>query len=415
MLDLSSINFKDIYCTDEAAALQSDRYANAVSAFKKAFEDKEPEAVFSAPGRTEVGGNHTDHQHGEVLAASINKDAIAMTAIRDDNKVNILAEGFGMTNIEISDLELREDEKGSTPALIRGVLKGLKDNGYKLGGFDAYITSDVLIGAGLSSSAAFEVLLGCTLDQEYEVGTDAETIAKAGQFAENIYFGKPSGLLDQIACAEGGLVAVDFNDPANPLIRRLETDFDRFGHELYIIDSGAGHENLTGEYAAIPSDCQKISRYFGVNVLRDVEEDAFMSAVPILRERFGDRAVLRAIHFFGENRRAKAEAGALQRGDFDAFLELVRESGRSSALYLQNVIPAGAIAHQEMMLTLAVCEKLLDGKGAVRVHGGGFGGTALAIVPKDMADDFVKNAELYLGSGRVHRIRICPEGGCLIR
>ena len=411
---ISKDRLRAVYGSD--AEKENARLESLAAFFASRF-GREPERLYRAPGRVEIGGNHTDHQHGCVLAASVTMDAVAAVRRRSDGLLRLESEGYSFSEIDLSDTALREEEKGTTIGLLRGMAARFKELGadYSRGGLDIYVSSRVPAGSGLSSSAAFEVLLGCTLDQEYEVGTDAETIAKAGQFAENIYFGKPSGLLDQIACAEGGLVAVDFNDPANPLIRRLETDFDRFGHELYIIDSGAGHENLTGEYAVIPSDCQKISRYFGVNVLRDVEEDAFMSAVPILRERFGDRAVLRAIHFFGENRRAKAEAGALQRGDFDAFLELVRESGRSSALYLQNVVPAGAIAHQEMMLTLAVCEKLLDGKGAVRVHGGGFGGTALAIVPKDMADDFVKNAELYLGSGRVHRIRICPEGGCLIR
>ena len=304
---ISKDRLRAIYGSD--AEKENARLESLAAFFASRF-GREPERLYRAPGRVEIGGNHTDHQHGCVLAASVTMDAVAAVRRRSDGLLRLESEGYSFSEIDLSDTALREEEKGTTIGLLRGMAARFKELGadYSRGGLDIYVSSRVPAGSGLSSSAAFEVLLGCILDQEYEVGTDAETIAKAGQFAENIYFGKPSGLLDQIACAEGGLVAVDFNDPANPLIRRLETDFDRFGHELYIIDSGAGHENLTGEYAAIPSDCQKISRYFGVNVLRDVEEDAFMSAVPILRERFGDRAVLRAIHFFGENRRAKAEA-----------------------------------------------------------------------------------------------------------
>ncbi len=412
-MNLELSRLRRLYGADadkEKARLES------LAAFFAARFGREPERLYRAPGRVELGGNHTDHQHGCVLAASVTLDAAAAVRRRDDSMIRLESEGYSFCEVDLADTALREEEKGTTIGLIRGMAARFAGLGadYAKGGLDIYVTSRVPSGSGLSSSAAFEVLLGQILNAEYGCGADAETIAKAGQFAENVYFGKPSGLLDQIASAEGGLVAVDFGDPANPLIRRIDIDFERFGHELYIIDSGAGHENLTAEYAAIPGDCRKISRFFGADYLRDVDEDEFMAAVPKLRELAGDRAVLRAMHFFAENRRAQAQARALERGDFDAFLELVKESGRSSALYLQNVIPAGATAHQEMMLTLAVCEKALGGAGAVRVHGGGFGGTALAVVPKERSAAFAETVERSLGAGCVRRLAVCPEGGALI-
>ena len=412
-MNLSDAGLRRLYGAEadkERARLES------LAAFFAARFGREPERLYRAPGRVEIGGNHTDHQHGCVLAASVTLDAAAAVRRRSDSVIRLESEGYSFCEVDLANTALREAEKGTTVGLVRGMAARFAMLGadFSQGGLDIYVTSRVPSGSGLSSSAAFEVLLGQILNTEYHCGADAETVAKAGQFAENVYFGKPSGLLDQIASAEGGLVAVDFNDPANPLIRRLDIDFERFGHELYIIDSGAGHENLTAEYAAIPLDCRKISRYFGAEYLRDVDEEEFMAAVPQLRELAGDRAVLRAMHIFAENRRAQAEARALERGSFDDFLELVKESGRSSALYLQNVIPAGATAHQEMMLTLAVCEKALGGAGAVRVHGGGFGGTALAVVPAEESEAFVAKVERSLGSGRVRRIRICPEGGTLI-
>ena len=412
MLDLSSINFKDIYCTDEAAALQSDRYANAVSAFKKAFEDKEPEAVFSAPGRTEVGGNHTDHQHGEVLAASINKDAIAMTAIRDDNKVNILAEGFGMTNIEISDLELREDEKVSTPALIRGVLKGLKDNGYKLGGFDAYITSDVLIGAGLSSSAAFETLIGTIVSGLYNnMEIDPIAIAKIGQFAENTYFGKPCGLMDQMACSVGNLVHIDFEDPSNPVVDKVLFDFSKTDYVLCITDTKGSHADLTDEYAAVPSEMKKIASLLGHDVLRTITLDDIIGNIDMLRKEAGDRAVLRAIHFVNETCRAKAEAEALNNNDIDAFLKLVKQSGDSSFKYLQNVYSNKDVTVQNVSLALAISDSVLGSDEASRVHGGGFAGTIQAFVKKEHARMYQETMDKVFGKGSCEILSIRKYGG----
>ena len=412
MLDLSSINFKDIYCTDEAAALQSDRYANAVSAFKKAFEDKEPEAVFSAPGRTEVGGNHTDHQHGEVLAASINKDAIAMTAIRYDNKVNILAEGFGMTNIDISDLELRDDEKGSTPALIRGVLKGLKDNGYILGGFDAYITSDVLIGAGLSSSAAFETLIGTIVSGLYnDMVIDPIAIAKIGQFAENTYFGKPCGLMDQMACSVGNLVHIDFEDPSNPVVDKVLFDFSKTDYVLCITDTKGSHADLTDEYAAVPSEMRKIASLLGHDVLRPVTLNDITGNIEMLRKEAGDRAVLRAIHFVNETRRAKAEAEALNSNDIEGFLKLVKQSGDSSFKYLQNVYSNKDVTVQNVSLALAISDSVLGSDEASRVHGGGFAGTIQAFVKKENARMYQETMDKVFGKGSCEILSIRKYGG----
>ncbi len=412
-MKLTASKLKQIYggeAKKEGARLES------LAAFFASRFGREPERLYRAPGRIEIGGNHTDHQHGCVLAASVTLDAAAAVRRRPDSVIRLGSEGFSLCEAELGDTAMREEEKGTTLGLVRGMAArfALLGADYARGGLDIYVTSRVPTGSGLSSSAAFEVLLGQILNTEYGCGADAETIAKAGQFAENVYFGKPCGLLDQLASAEGGLAAVDFNDPENPLIRRIETDISRFGHELYIVDSGAGHENLTAEYAAIPADCRKISRFFGKEFLRDIEEDAFTAELPALRKACGDRAVLRAMHFFAENRRAQAEARALERGDFDAFLALVRESGHSSALYLQNVIPAGETLHQEMMMTLAVCEKALGGSGAVRVHGGGFGGTALAIVPSDKEASFTGTVERTLGPGSVRRITVCPVGGVLI-
>ena len=412
MLDLSSVNFKDIYCTDEACALQEARYAHAVDEFKKAFKEAEPQAVFSAPGRTEVGGNHTDHQHGEVLAASINKDAIAITAVRDDNNVNILAEGFGMSNIDISDLEQREGETGTTPALIRGVLKGLKDNGYKLGGFDAYITSDVLIGAGLSSSAAFETLIGTIVSGLYNGGAiDPVTIAKIGQFAENTYFGKPCGLMDQMACSVGNLVHIDFEDPSNPVVEKVGFDFSRTDYVLCITDTKGSHADLTDEYAAVPSEMKKIAQLLGHDVLRPVTLDDLIGNIDILRREAGDRAVLRAIHFVNETRRAGAEANALNNNDIGGFITLVRQSGDSSFKYLQNVYSNKDVTDQNVSLALAISESVLGSDEAARVHGGGFAGTIQAFVKKEHAHMYQETMDKVFGKGACEILSIRKYGG----
>lgn len=412
MLDLNSIDFKDIYITDEAALLQPDRYANAVKRYTDAFAGTGPMAVFSAPGRTEIGGNHTDHQHGEVLAASINKDAIAVTSPREDNLVNILADGFGMTNIALDDLGLREDEKGSTSALIRGVLAGLKNDGFKLGGFDAYITSDVLIGAGLSSSAAFETLIGTIVSGLFNGGAiDPVTIAKTGQFAENAYFGKPCGLMDQMACSVGNLVHIDFADPSNPVVDKVGFDFSKTDYFLCITDTKGSHADLTDEYAAVPIEMKKIASLLGEDVLRPVSLDDILSNIKMLREKAGDRAVLRAIHFVNETRRAKAEADALNNNDIDRFIKLVKQSGDSSFKYLQNVYSNKDVTAQNVSLALALSDSVLGSDEASRVHGGGFAGTIQAFVKKENAKEYQKTMDKVFGEGSCEILSIRKYGG----
>jgi len=412
MPDLTAIDYKDIYCTDEAASLQAERYAAALNSFNEAFGGIEVQAIFSAPGRTEVGGNHTDHQHGEVLAASINKDAIAFTAPTNDDKVRILAEGFGMTNIDLSDLEFREDEKGSTPALIRGVLRGLKDNGYKLGGFNAYITSDVLIGAGLSSSAAFETLIGTIVSGLFNGGAiDPVTIAKIGQFAENVYFGKPCGLMDQMACSVGNLVHIDFEDPANPKVDKVGFDFSKTDYVLCITDTKGSHADLTDEYAAVPAEMKNIASLLGYDVLRPVSLYDIINNIATLREKAGDRAVLRAIHFVNETRRAGSEADALNNNDLGGFIKLVKQSGDSSFKYLQNVYSNKDVTAQNVSLALAISESVLGPDEASRVHGGGFAGTIQAFVKKDNARMYQETMDKVFGEGSCEILSIRKYGG----
>ena len=412
MLLISDIDFKDIYVTDEASSVQEKRYKNAVGKFKEYFNGKEPSSIFSAPGRTEVGGNHTDHQHGEVLAASINKDAIAVTALREDNTVNIFAEGFGNTVIGIDDLSLREDEKGTTPALIRGVLAGLKKAGFTLGGFDAYITSDVLIGAGLSSSAAFETLIGTIVSGMFNnMSIDPVEIAKTGQYAENVYFGKPCGLMDQMACSVGNLVHIDFADPERPVVDKVGFDFSGTGYVLCITDTKGSHADLTDEYAAVPLEMKKIAELLGHDVLRPVSFEDIMDNISMLRDKAGDRAVLRAIHFVNETRRAGDEAKALKDNDLEGFLKLVKQSGDSSFKYLQNVYTNKDVTTQNVSIALSVSDTVLGPDEASRVHGGGFAGTIQAFVKKENASRYQEYMDRIFGKGSCEILAIRKYGG----
>ncbi len=393
------------------------RAIRITEAWRRTFPDNndKPAGLFSAPGRTEIGGNHTDHEHGCVLAGAVDTDIIACAAENNTDTIRFLSEGWPMLEISLHSLEPVEGEKETTSALIRGIAAKLTDMGYKVKGFDAYASSDVLPGSGLSSSAAFEVLAGVIMNHMFcgDKLTDVQ-LAQIGQYAENVYFGKPSGLMDQMASSVGGAVAIDFNDPENPVIERAKVDLEGYGYALCIVDSGAGHEELTGEYAAIPGEMKKAASVFGKEVLRDVDENEFWDNIPKVREAAGDRAVLRAVHFFGENKRAQNEAEALSEGDFDKFLEIVRESGRSSWMYLQNICPAGSKEHQEMGVALAVAERALNGKGAVRVHGGGFAGTIQAFVPLDEVEAFRRQVEAALGTGRCHILSIRKKGGSVI-
>ena len=372
----------------------------------------QPERYFSAPGRTEIGGNHTDHQRGRVLAAAVNLDTVAAVRVNGTDTIRILSEGYPMCQIHVTERTPVASEVNSTPALIRGVVARFAELGCEVGGFDAYCMSTVLPGSGLSSSAAYEVLMGTIVNSLFFDGkATPPEIAMIGQYAENVFFGKPCGLMDQTASAVGGLVTIDFGQKGHPDIRSVDFDFSACGHGLCIIDSGADHADLTDEYAAVPGELKAICDYFGKEVLTEVDEADFYAAIPQLRRKCGDRAVLRGVHEYQENRRVTAQVAALENGDFDAFLKLVKESGRSSWMYLQNVIPAGATCRQEMAVALALCEKYLDGRGAFRVHGGGFAGTVQAFVPFDLLDDFQSGIDGALGEGTCHLLSIRPQGG----
>ncbi len=372
--------------------------------------------VFSAPGRTEISGNHTDHQRGCVLAGAVNMETTAEVRLNGTDNINIVSEGYAPFSISIKDLKIREKDINQTAALVRGVAAAFVSRGAKLQGFDASIRSTVLPGSGLSSSAAFEVLIGTILNHLFLDGKlDAVEIAKIGQYAENVYMGKPSGLLDQMASSVGNAVYIDFADQENPVIEPIAFDLAKYGYALCIIDSGADHADLTDEYAAIPKEMKAVARFFGKEVLREVDEYSFYKKLPEVRKFAGDRAVLRAIHFFEENHRVKLQTRALKEERFETFLKLVQESGDSSWCLLQNIAPAGATLHQEVAVTLALAKKLLGGRGAVRVHGGGFAGTIQAFVPLGMLEMFKSNMEAAIGAGCCHILSIRPQGGMRVR
>ena len=371
-----------------------------------------PERYFSAPGRTEIGGNHTDHQRGRVLAAAVNLDTRAAVRVNGTDTVRILSKGYPMSVVDLKELTPQADEVNSTPALIRGVAARFAQLGCQVRGFDAYCESTVLPGSGLSSSAAYEVLIGTIINGLFFDGKVSQPeIAMIGQYAENVFFGKPCGLMDQMASAVGNLVTIDFYDKDNPVIEPVDFDFASCGHALCIIDSQASHADLTDEYAAIPGELKAVCAHFGKDVLTQIDEKDFYTAIPALRQACGDRAVLRAVHFYQENARVPRQVAALKAGDFDAFLSLIKQSGYSSYMYLQNVIPAGYKEHQDVAVSLALCEHYLNGRGAYRVHGGGFAGTVQAFVPFDILEGFVAGIDAVLGEGACHVLSIRPQGG----
>ena len=372
------------------------------------------EYIFSAPGRTELGGNHTDHQHGLVLAAAVTLDTKAAAAENNDGCIRVMSEGYAPVTVRLDELEMQPEERNTTAALVRGVAAGFVRRGYGVRGFDAYVVSDVLPGSGLSSSAAFEVLIGTVINALSGGALSSAEIARIGQYAENEYFGKPSGLMDQTASAVGGIVAIDFADPGAPVITPVEFDFAECGYALCIIDSGADHAELTEEYAAITNELKAVCRVFGKEHLREVDEHEFYARIAEVRRAAGDRAALRAAHVFNENKRCAVETAALGNGAFERFLQLVSESGRSSWMYLQNVIPMGSTARQELAFALLLCERLLGGRGAFRVHGGGFAGTVQAFVPVDMLENFRAGIDAVLGAGSCHVLSIRREGGCMM-
>ena len=406
---MSTVKFEELY--HGAVEAQKERYSNVGKEFLSLF-DKLPTRFFSAPGRTEVSGNHTDHNHGKVLAAAVNLDVIAGVNPREDSMVIIKSEGFPEDRVDIADLEIKEDEKNTSASLIRGVAKGLLDRGYKIGGFEAYTTSSVLKGSGLSSSAAFEVLVGTVFNHLYNNGEVSDVaVAQIAQYAENIYFGKPSGLMDQMASSVGGFITIDFADTASPIITPIAFDLARHNHALCIIDTKGNHADLTPEYAAIPKEMKSVAGFFGKEYLREISKQDVIDNIVALREKCGDRAVLRTLHFFDENNRVDMLVNALTSQNFAFFKKGILESGNSSYKYLQNVYANIAPDEQGVSLALNLIEMLLEGEGAHRVHGGGFAGTVQAFVPLNRLDDFKSGIEKVFGEGSCYVLNIRPVGG----
>ena len=374
-----------------------------------------PTALFSGPGRTEIGGNHTDHQHGHVLCGSVDLDMLCCAAPNGKSVIRILSEGYPALEIDLDSLLPREEERNTSAALVRGVEAKVAELGYPLAGFDAYAVSNVLSGSGLSSSAAYEILIGNILNHFCCNGAlDAISLAKIGQYAENIYFGKPCGLMDQMGSSVGGAVAIDFADPASPVVKKVDYDFSQSGHVLCIVDTGSCHADLTDDYADITREMGAVAAHFGKQFLRDVPEAEFRSTLPILRRECGDRAVLRSLHYYDDDCRAVEEAQALKDSDFPRFLALLNASGVSSALHLQNTWSIADPRSQAIPVALAVGRELLGGTGAIRVHGGGFAGTIQAFVPLEKLDSFQAGMESLLGSGMCHVLHIRPQGGCVV-
>lgn len=403
---------KNVYISDGDVLKQRERYVSLVNDFSEIFGERDNLRFFSAPGRTEVGGNHTDHNHGRVLAAGINLDAVALASKNDENIVRVKSRGYKMDTVDLSDLSVNKGDMGHSNALVRGMCDGFLKRGYKIGGFDACTVSSVLSGSGLSSSAAFEVLIGTCLNYLYNDGkVDAVTIAQIAQYAENVHFGKPCGLMDQMASSVGGFITIDFADPESPVIEKVDFDFASCGHSLCIVDTKGNHADLTDEYASIRTEMESVASYFGKKVLREVDEPEFYKNISAIREKFGDRAVLRAIHFFGDNARVLDEVKALRDGDFEGFKKHICESGASSYMYNQNVYSVKKPIEQPVALGLAVSEQVLRNKGAYRVHGGGFAGTIQAFVPNDLLDTYKEAVESVFGEGSCYVLSIRPLGG----
>ena len=414
---LNNSGFKDelsvLYGADSNVLyVQRQRYIRAIERFTGSFPDREDVHIFSAPGRSEIGGNHTDHQHGCALGAAVNLDAVAVVAFHDEGVIRFESEGHGVCEVELSDLAVHEEEKGTSTAIIRGICARFNEMGVKIGGFDAYAVSDVLSGSGLSSSAAFETLVGTIIDERYNDGRAGEIeIAKIGQFAENVYFGKGSGLLDQMVCSVGGFVFLDFRDTGNPIVEKHSFDFAAAGYSLCITDTKGSHSDLTDDYVAVPGEMKSVAACFGKEVLREVDEKEFFAAIPALREKCSDRAILRAMHFFKENDRAVAEADALDRGDTERFFALYRQSADSSANLLQNLYSTKKPLEQAIPLALAVSRMILGENANARVHGGGFAGTIQAFVPLDKTEAYREKMDALFGAGSCYVLRIRPVGG----
>lgn len=405
--------FDDKFCYLYGSSdIAKKRYSAACDCFKDLYPVSGDINLFSAPGRTEIGGNHTDHQHGNVLAGSVNLDVIAVVSLNNDNKIRIKSEGFDMDIVDLNDLEKSTSEIGKAVSLIKGVCSKFKEMGCELKGFNAYTTSNVLKGSGLSSSAAFEVLIGTILNNLFFNGKVAPIeIAKIGQFAEREYFGKPCGLLDQMASSLGGFTYADFRNPANPITESINLDITKFGYTLCVVDTGGNHANLTDDYAGITVDCREISNALGVDFLRDANPDKFYENLATLRRDHGDRAILRAFHFFNEQQRVEDQKAALKAGDFETFLKLVNASGESSYCYLQNLYSTSAVTEQGLCLAIALTKQFLNGEGACRVHGGGFAGTIQCYIPTNRLSEYKEMIEKTFGDGSCCILNIRPAGG----
>lgn len=405
-------NLKAVYVTDKAVEEQKSRYVETLNDFGELFGYDREANIMSAPGRTEVCGNHTDHNNGKVLAASINLDAIAVVSKNDDNIIRVKSKGHKMNVVDLDDLVPNEANFGSSTTLVQGVAATIKNLGYTVSGFDACTTSDVMGGSGLSSSAAFEVLLGSILSYMFNDGKISPIeIAKVAQYSENVFFGKPCGLLDQMASSVGTFVTIDFKSTKDPVIKKIDFDFSKSGHSLCIVDTHGNHSDLTDDYAAVRAEMESVAQALGKNVLREVSYEEFFAALPELTGRVNDRAILRAIHFFNENKRVEKAVECLENNDFEGFKQVIIDSGRSSFMLNQNVYTPKNPTEQKLSLALAISKELLDGKGAWRVHGGGFAGTIQAFVPNDMLDEYKKTIEGVFGEGSCHVLIIRPVGG----
>lgn len=412
MSKITTVTLDTLY--GDKAGIQKERFLALSYEFEKLYGVK-PTCFFSASGRTEVVGNHTDHNHGKVLAAAVDLDVIAAVVPTDDGTVTVKSQGYPIDEIDSSDLEIKENEKNTSAALIRGVCAGLKNRGYAYGGFKAYTTSNVLKGSGLSSSAAFEVLIGTVLNHLYNDGKVSDVaIAQISQYAENVYFGKPSGLMDQMASSVGGFISIDFADTEKPVIESMDFDLASNAHSLCIIDTKGNHADLTPEYAAIPVEMKAIASYFGKSYLRELTKNDVLENATVLHEKFGDRALMRALHFFDENDRVDEMSKALKAKDFASFLDVIKRSGDSSYKYLQNVYANISPDEQGVSLALYIAQNLLGGEGASRVHGGGFAGTIQAFVPVDKLDHFKQGIEAVFGEGSCYVLNIRSYGGCKV-
>ena len=392
------------------AAVARERFLKVLEGFEALFGQDREAAFYSGPGRTEMGGNHTDHQHGKVVCASVDRDMLACVSPNGKMEVCLHSQGYAPVRIPLEELSLRQEELGTSAALVRGVAAGMKERGSQLRGFDAYVVSNVLSGSGLSSSAAYEMLVAGIFNDLDGNRLDTVTLAQVSQFAENVYFGKPCGLMDQIGSGVGGAAFVDFADPQMPVVEKLPFDFAGCGYSLCIIDTGSNHDDLTHEYASIRDEMQEIAGCFGRPCLRQVPEEEFYSRLPQLRKQCGDRAVLRSMHYYADDRRATQQAEALRTGDFRQFLQLVNASGVSSAENLQNIHAAGDPRQQAVAVALALGKRLLKGEGAIRVHGGGFAGTIQAYVPKALVEEFRSGMDAVLGEGKCMLMQIRPAG-----